>query len=58
MGSLEFALRFVSKLLCSCLCLFDVFVNSHAMDEKCSLEMTFSLESESEFICNKGLFES
>ena len=35
------------ELLCCCLCLFDAIIESHAMDEKCS--MTFSLESESRF---------
>ena len=44
MGSLEFALRIVANLLCSCLCLSDAIIDVHAMDEKCS--MTFSSESE------------
>ena len=34
MGSLEFVFRMVAKLLCSSLCLFDVIVVLHAMDEK------------------------
>jgi hypothetical protein len=46
-GSLKFALRIVSKVLHSCLCLFEVSANLCVMDEECS--MTFSLESESEF---------
>ena len=33
--------------LCSCLCLFDTFIELHAMDEKTS--NTLPLESESEF---------
>ena len=45
MGSLEFTLWIVAKLLCSCLCLFITIIELHSMDEKSS--MTFSLESES-----------
>ena len=34
MGSLDFALHIVAKLLCSCLCLFDAIVDLHAKHEK------------------------
>ena len=30
---LEFSLRIVAKLLCSCLCLFNTIVELHAMDD-------------------------
>ena len=33
-ASLSYALRFVAKLLCFCLCLFDIIVELYAMDEK------------------------
>ena len=33
--------------LCSCICLFDVIIELHAMDEKIVQRSTFSLESES-----------
>ena len=51
---LSFALWIVAKLLYSCLCLLDVIVELHAMDEK--MFNDFLLESESGFICNKCLF--
>ena len=47
MGSLSFALHVVAKLFCFCLCLFDVIVELHAMDEK--KIMILSFESESKF---------
>ena len=31
---LSFAFQIVAKLLCSCLCLFDVIIELHAKDEK------------------------
>ena len=34
MSSLEFSFWIEAKLLCSCLCLFDVIVELYAMDEK------------------------
>ena len=34
MGSLEFSLWIVGKLLCSCLCLFDAIIELHTMDER------------------------
>ena len=33
-GCREFAFQIKAKLLCSCLCLFDVIVELRAMDEK------------------------
>ena len=33
MGSLEFSLHSVARLLWSCLCLFHAIVDLHAMDE-------------------------
>ena len=32
MAPLSFSLHIVAKLLCSCLCLFEVIVKLHAMD--------------------------
>jgi hypothetical protein len=32
-GILEFSLHIVAKFLCSCLCLFDIVVELHAMDD-------------------------
>ena len=54
MGSLEFALQTVAKLLCSCLCLWTTINEFHAMDEKCST--TFSLEVEVDVLCDIDLF--
>ena len=34
MGSLDFSLKIVVKLLCTCLCLFDAIFELHAMDGK------------------------
>ena len=44
------------ELLCFCLCLFDAIVELHAMNEK--MFIVFSLESEVDFICNKGVLNS
>ena len=39
MGSIEFALHIVDKLLCFCLCLFDAIVELHAMDDKMFIDL-------------------
>ena len=49
---LSFSLHIVAKLLCFCLCLFNVIVELHAMDNiyiYIYIYMIFSLENESEF---------
>ena len=49
MGFLEFFfLWIVANLLCSCLCLFDIIVELHAMMKNISITFSLEIESESE----------
>ena len=38
---LDFALRIMAKLLCSCLCLFDAIVELHVVDEKMIFDVIY-----------------
>ena len=45
MGSFEFVLWIVAKLLCSCLCLFDASIELHYMNEKTFNDFLLGCES-------------
>ena len=55
MATLSFALQITTKLLCSCLRLFDAIINLHVVDEK--LFNHFLIRKRIWiFGCNMGLF--
>ena len=57
---LDFALRIMAKLLCSCLCLFDAIVELHVVDEKMIFDVIYIyIHSNALFLfcnCSGGIY--